>query len=522
MIVCPNCGANLKFNPKSGSMQCDFCGSTFDPKEFDVSNDAEEQTIEEQSDPYDNKEEDTYDVTIYTCPQCGGELLSVDENTAAAFCSFCGASTILTARIAKDKRPEYIIPFSVTKEDCKKAYLNMVRKALFLPKEYKSPEYIDGFRGIYMPYWSYDVVQKGPVKLKGERSHRSGDYIITEHYNLTGNIDATYEGISYDAASTFSDSISEALSPFDVTKRVPFEPSYMSGFYADIADVDRGLYAKEASDFAYDRSLERIKSETSEFHRFSISDPKLKEGTDKDKVTDTSRTSFSSRTVAAHSSMYPVWFLSYRNHDRVTYATVNGQTGKAVADLPIDIRKYLIGTAVLAALIFAFLNMFLILRPSTLLIIAIILTVAVFIINASQRSSIQEVVEGTRDKGLTHTRNKIRLSRQKKLQMSGENTEGTEDNNKKKGNDLPEKIKVEEAEMAGFEKISLAVGIIMVIIELLTVFAITPVSDLPYYVMVMIDALIFIFSFKYTLINYNLMATRRLPQFDRKGGDDRA
>jgi ABC-type transport system involved in cytochrome bd biosynthesis fused ATPase/permease subunit len=214
--------------------------------------------------------------------------------------------------------------------------------------------------------------------------------------------------------------------------------------------------------------------------------------------------------------MYPVWFLSYRNKDRVTYATVNGQTGKAVADLPIDIKKYLIGTAIMAAIIFMILNVALVLRPSVLLTIAAILTVTVFIINWMQRSSIRETVEGTNDKGLTHVRNKLRLRMQKRLKKSGESTENNE------GNGLPAKMKVEEAEMAGFEKISLTVGIVMVIIELLTVFVFTPVSDIPYYVMVIIDAVIFIFCFRYTLINYNLMATRRLPQFDRKGGDDRA
>ena len=86
MIECPACGANLKFDPKSQRMRCDFCGSDFDPKQFNVENDAEEQVV--SSEYIDDQSEDTYDVTIYTCPQCGGELLSVDANTAAAFCSF--------------------------------------------------------------------------------------------------------------------------------------------------------------------------------------------------------------------------------------------------------------------------------------------------------------------------------------------------------------------------------------------------------------------------------------------------
>lgn len=67
--------------------------------------------------------------------------------------------------------------------------------------------------------------------------------------------------------------------------------------------------------------------------------------------------------------MYPVWFLSYRNGDRVAYATVNGQTGKVVADMPLDTRKYLLASLLLFLPIFLLLNLFLTLRPMVLMTI---------------------------------------------------------------------------------------------------------------------------------------------------------
>ena len=48
MIACPNCGANLKFSPKTQTMLCDFCASEFDPKLFGLNKDAEEHTISQQ------------------------------------------------------------------------------------------------------------------------------------------------------------------------------------------------------------------------------------------------------------------------------------------------------------------------------------------------------------------------------------------------------------------------------------------------------------------------------------------
>lgn len=505
LIVCPSCGANLKFDARTQRMLCEFCGSDFDPKQFEVEKDAQEQTIAQETEPADDGGFETYDVTVYTCPQCGGELMSVDENTAAAFCSFCGASTILTPRIAKEKRPEFIIPFSITKDDCKEAYRKLVKRALFIPKEYKSEKCIDGFRGIYMPFWSYDVKQSGPVNLKGQTEHRSGDYIITKYYSLTGSIDAKYDGLSYDASSSFSDDISEALMPYDVTKRIAFEPSYMSGFYADIADVGKEVYSREASALAYNYSLSRIKSETQEFRKYTITG---------DSASDNKPgTAFSSRTMKGHSAMFPVWFMSYRNGDRVTYATVNGQTGKIAADLPIDPKKYLLFSGILAVVIFLILNLFLVLTPKVLLLIASILTIAVFLINASQRGEIKKVETGVDDKGLTFKKGQERLK------------------NKEKGNETKEEkdkafrklIKGEESvKMPGLEKAFTIIGAISIVLGLLMYFLLHVVSDMPYYVLCIADAVVFMICFRFTLLNYNRVATRRLPQFDRKGGDDRA
>ena len=104
MLSCPNCGGNLKFDIPSQQLSCEHCHTLFDPYDFDgKTSDAEE------SKTFDGD----YEVTIFTCPQCGGEILSTD-NAAAGFCSFCGASTILYSRISHEKRPNYIIPFQKT------------------------------------------------------------------------------------------------------------------------------------------------------------------------------------------------------------------------------------------------------------------------------------------------------------------------------------------------------------------------------------------------------------------------
>ncbi len=151
MFACKNCGGNVKFDIKSGQLACEYCHSLFDPYAYeDKTSDAEVQK--------------DFEATIFTCPQCGGEILSTDD-TAAGFCSFCGASTVLYSRMQKEHKPAYIIPFAKSKDDCKQAYMSLMKKAIFAPKELKDPKFIDGFRGIYMPYWTYYVTQKAPISL---------------------------------------------------------------------------------------------------------------------------------------------------------------------------------------------------------------------------------------------------------------------------------------------------------------------------------------------------------------------
>ena len=441
MFACPNCGGNLKFDIPSQQLACEYCHTQADPYSF-------EDKAEEGFEKLD------YEVTVFSCPQCGGEIVSTDTS-AAEFCSFCGASTILHSRLRNEKRPNYIIPFKQTKEDCKKAYSAMMKKAYFAPDALKNPKHIDSFRGIYMPYWAFYVTQQSPFELKGSRSKRRGDYIITDHFDLKGDINAYYKGLSYDASSSFDDNISEKIAPYDVKGMKAFTPAFLSGFYADTADVDSENYRVDAENFATENSVNCIYS-TPEFAGLSPSG-------------SLGPSALNTQTKEVDSTMFPVWFLSYRNGGRVAYATVNGQTGKVVTDLPVDARKYLTGSLLLALPIFILLNLLFTFMPSTLLILTTIIAAISMIIYFCELGAI-----------------------------------------KKK-----EKL----------EKKKTDVGLITAIIALVLGIGISilqPVSDLFYYGGAIISLCAVFFTIKDIIQYYNIMATRRLPQFDRTGGDDNA
>lgn len=343
MYDCPNCGGNLRFDISLQKLHCDYCGTDLDPYSYEKKKDAVESQV--------------FETTVYTCPQCGGEIMTTNVS-ATGFCTYCGASTILDSRIRNEKRPARIIPFQKTKEDCKKSFAAMMRRSLYAPKELKSPEYLENFRGIYIPYWMYDFKINQIKGMRGSTSARHGDYIVTKHYSLNCDMDTSYNGVSFDASSSLDDSLSESIAPFDANGAKDFTPSFLCGFYADTADVPASTYKGDALSLIAEDVVDRAKSQI--FPGRGAVTP-----SDPERVLRYS----SSKPACA---MFPVWFLTYRHKDRVAYAVMNGQTGKISSDLPIVEGKYLAGSLIFAVPLFFLFNAVLTVTAPTALLLTMI------------------------------------------------------------------------------------------------------------------------------------------------------
>lgn len=343
MFECKSCGGALHFDVATQMMQCSYCGQNYEPDLFRQQGNAEEYK--------------DYEVTIFTCPQCGGQMGST-ETSAAEFCSFCGAPTILESRLSKMKRPAYIIPFKKTKEECKEELTKHLKKNYFVTKDFKDCE-IDRIRGIYMPTWNYNIKQEGTAAFS-YNTQPASDPDHKYYYRIHAKLDARFEGISHDASESFADSISETLEPYNYKERLDFNPAYVAGFFSDIQDVDEGKYEKDAMELVAKYTFDQVKSQVMGEFREILEDPK--EGQYAQKIP--------TELEPTDNTLIPVWFLSYRKGERVAYATINGETGKVVSDAPISIPKVWLLALLFAIPIFIFFNMFFTLIPETLLAIA--------------------------------------------------------------------------------------------------------------------------------------------------------
>ncbi len=566
MILCPNCGANPRFDIASQKMLCPFCGTYSEPTDerYTGSGGADMQTV---TGDYAGQP-DMMQVKIYTCGQCGAELMTTDSD-ATAFCSYCGTHQVLQERLDVKKRPDHIIPFKITKEQCKEIYGRKMKKMIFAPKALRDPQYIDEFRGIYMPYWFYRFGQHGELTFKGKKEHRSGNYRIVEHYKLSVDADNTYSGISHDASTSFDDNISEGLAPYNTRESENFLTSYLSGFYADIPDTDPHTYEREsalvAARDAYDEAMR-----TPGFGEYDLS------GNSEGNLVNSTHTV----TEKISNAMFPVWFLAYRNRDRVAYATINGQTGKMNADIPIDGRRYLIGSAILTVILWGLVEIFKIswLRGILMTVLAGAVLGGLLLWMVLDKMSTREAIRDWERHQSADGRNVV-PSGKGNQDPAAQNQPGSAQPAKAQGSSSKKKKKSTSKKLSkpkddgiglgvvfiafavfmavaavttflGYSIVMLAIPIVLgflLIVSLpdrpqvkyvrgkissialcaamelsILVWIINPYKDPVYYFCCLLMTGCFVWSFFDVMYYYNQLMTRPLPQFNKHGGDDRA
>ena len=454
MIKCPNCNAELKYSAGAKKVVCEYCNSSFDPEKLSKKVDVSKER------------NNTYKGKSYTCSQCGAMLLTFDE-TAITFCSYCGSQAMIESKMMEQNSPDFIIPFEVDKDTCVNNYKKVVSKAIFAPEYMKANQTIEKFRGIYMPYGIYKLDFKGVSKNKGSKyARRSGDYIIYNDYQITADADVSYDGISFDLLSKFYDNYSMAI-PHNVKDKKAFNINYLSGYYADVLDVNGEVYDSEAEKIARDDTkLKLLKNK--EFTKYGCSDPKIEVS-----VTD--------RKIG----MFPVYFLAIRSkYDKtINYAVVNGQTGKVVADLPISFAKYILFSIILAAIIFLLIDNLVLLTPKSIAGFSILSGFVSLILSAIQLTNIKNKEYHKDDKGYNSIKgNRKRHPKEKVFRYVYK------------------------------ELIAIVIPTMALLINF--------VNDIYYYGASAIALILVILSFRDLVKEHNLLVSNKLPQLEKRGGDE--
>lgn len=337
--LCPDCMAYLRYDGKEGKWVCDYCEGKFTMEELEqrgAMTKTDDYEVKPKEEAEENQSEVSYHFTenisqgtedmshmrAYICPSCGGEIVT-DEVTAATFCIFCGNPTILPKQLEGEYRPAAILPFETDKEDAKKAFLQLCKGKKLLPKGYTSEQRLEKITGVYVPFWVFDCKAKFDYHATGENVTTWSDtrfmYTKTDQYHIHRAGEMEFENIPLDASEKMRDDLMDALEPFDMGKKQPFDMSYLSGFLAE-------KYSYQPKDL-YTRMTERITP--------GIEKKAAEGGRGYQNVYGVRcHTDFSSDEQIY--MLLPVWMLISRYEGKEYLFAMNGQTGKIVGELPVS------------------------------------------------------------------------------------------------------------------------------------------------------------------------------------------
>jgi DNA-directed RNA polymerase subunit RPC12/RpoP len=318
---CGQCGADLEFRPGAESLACPYCGARTEIEADEapvVEHDYREQLERlAAAEPVEEPDE-------MECRACGA-MVHRPPNLDALACPFCGYNLVALEVSRRLIKPQYLLPFAVSREQAWTGFRAWMRRRWFAPTKLKRFARSEGlFRGVYVPYWTYD---------SATTSHYSG--MRGDHYYVTvghgdkkrrerrtrwtpasGVVSNRFDDLLVLASRSQPVQEVERLAPWDLDQLVPTAEDYLAGFLAESYEIDLpGGFeiARGVMDAAIRGTVAAdIGGDTQQIHEV--------------------RTSFDELTFKH--ILLPVWVGGYRFRNRMFAVVVNGRTGEVQGQRP--------------------------------------------------------------------------------------------------------------------------------------------------------------------------------------------
>ena len=240
---CPGCTGPLHFVGASGKLECEYCGASYDVAEIEAlyaekeekaaaaQQAAEEKALEEEARP---RMEAHWDTSGFQRRLgCGGRRTCGRTAAPAAARSssamrarrqppapIAATPPVVPGQFSGQLKPDFIIPFKLSREDAIKALREHYKGKILLPKTFTNENHVQEIRGVYVPFWMFDGKADGRRPLRGyplPQLYRSGDYEITktEHFDIYRAGSVTFEKVPVDASSKMPDDHMDSIEPYD-------------------------------------------------------------------------------------------------------------------------------------------------------------------------------------------------------------------------------------------------------------------------------------------------------------------
>lgn len=292
------------------------------------------------------------------CDACGAQVMW-DASLGTASCPYCGSTKVVQKSVENVVRPDFVIPFKVTKDDAQKKIRENL-KGFFQPGDLQQKAEMGPVRGVYLPYWYFDCKTSTYYSAEAGKDRSETYYdtdaqgqsvqrtrTVTDWSPTWGWFQSDYSDLPVLASNPkgLDRKIMKNLEKFDMAERKPYDPTFLQGFEAEVYSVDsdqawkqfgkedvRGLEKKKAEAEVKKRGANRVRNVNPE--------PCF--------------TEVKSRLV-----MVPFHVTSYKYGEKTFRALANGQSGQVYREAPLSPLKVGIvaGVALVAIIVLVILIM---------------------------------------------------------------------------------------------------------------------------------------------------------------------
>lgn len=323
---CKSCGSNLAFDPSSGDLKCNMCGTLYP---FESKSSFNRRVVDLSTLTASNKLSGE-NVNIPKCKCCGasfgGKILSITSK-----CEYCGA-TMVPEDFAS--APDGCVPYAFGEDEALKKFEEELKSKFFIPKALKKGVVPSSIESIYIPAFSFSSNVKGVYdgRLYERETDRDGNS-SKRKFNVSGTEYADYDDIMVECSEHITQSDLRSIEPFDMDKAKAFMPEFVCGYSVEYYNRT----VEDSAKIARETMRERLKNQAlKRYHYDGI---------------DYFNMSYTYDDSKYAYMLLPTYKIKFTFKGKEYAPLLNGQTGKLGGKLPSTKLKTVLITLGLLAVI---------------------------------------------------------------------------------------------------------------------------------------------------------------------------
>ncbi|WP_238941583.1 TFIIB-type zinc finger domain-containing protein [Jannaschia sp. Os4] len=253
---CDTCGGDMRFDPGDDRMICDHCGNQEPLAPANPRAIREIDIREGLSSARGGAEME--ETRVLSCPNCGAQV-EFDPAIHSAECPFCATPVVTDTGVDRHIKPAAVVPFALEEREAHDRMDGWLGNLWFAPNGLtKYARKGQKMNGVYVPFWTIDAQtdtaytgQRGDVYYVQQRVIRDGKPVVVNVPKVRwtprrGRVRRFFDDVLILASTSLPKSHTDALQPWDLSGLAPYAPQYLAGFRAEAYRVELDDALQEA------------------------------------------------------------------------------------------------------------------------------------------------------------------------------------------------------------------------------------------------------------------------------------